>query len=187
MKYANQINLALAVVGVLVVLYALSVTFLAPSPSTRLNIQQLVQEGSRKVRAMPSADTSPVLRNSTTTARSSLVGVPGAQPARTPASGIVGLPGGLNRTPPASGALPSTRSNRIGTARGLGSPPPPGSSGSLNPDPNEDESSSYNRAQPTWNLNRPPDGAESAKRGMNDNNTPTPPTRSSMPVQQRRP
>jgi hypothetical protein len=195
LKYANQINLALAVVGVVVVLYALSATFLAPSPSATLNIEQLVREGSTRVEARPpSTDLAPVMRNSTTTAGGGIVGIPEAS-----STGVVGVPGrsvqpsGASNPrrslPGGSRELPSTRAVRIGSApnTGPGSRAPGAGPGSVNQDPDDQGSSSYNRAQPTWNRQRPPAGAESAKRGTNDGNTPTPPTRSSMPVQQRRP
>lgn len=193
MKYANQINLTLAAAGVMVVLYALSMTFLSSSPSATLNVQQLVREGSTRVVARPpSTDVTPMMRNSTTSARGSLVSGLGGQ--GTQSSGVVGMPGpGDSGSPPtrrtpAGGTrtLPSTRSVRVGNAADTspGSRSPEAAPDSVNQD---EDSPTYDTGRPVVIRQRPPAGAESAKRGTSPSDTPAPPTRASMPVQQRRP
>lgn len=196
MKYANQINLVLAVAGVLVALYALSATFLAPSPRVTLNVEQLAQEGAARVgNRVPQTDVSPVLRNSTTTARGSIAGGRSFPSDEASPSGVVGVPGGTRRpTPsvanrsPLAGArpLPSSRSVRIGSRPDTspGSRAASAEPGPMNPN---DDAPSFDPTRPPQVRQRPPAGAEAAKRGMSDSGTPTPPTRSSVPVQQRRP
>ena len=195
MKYVNQINMALAAAGVLVVLYVLSLTFLGSSPTATLNVDQLIQQSSTRVPSRtPATEVPSVLHNSTTTANGAVVGGAGSPAGDARSSGVVGVPGGMGRAPavtrrtppPANRTLPSSRAVQIGNspADRPGSRAPVTEADSPNPD---EESPAFNSARPNTVLQRPPAGAEAAKRDSSGTDTPTPPTRASMPVQQRRP
>lgn len=198
MKYANQLNILLALGGVAVVIYAVSVTYLGPEPVVSLDIETAPRQSrERSAARRPVADVPPVLRGSTTTQDRS---VEVSQRTRmTPsASAVVGRSqnlttrrtSGTGRRTIQGPRSPSTSAPRV--VRPV--PNPQTGAGRIDRRSPPFQSSPRDRALSSGQaadratgddrLRQPPPGAEAAKRDSGSGPL-APPIRSSMPARPR--
>lgn len=203
MKYANQVNILLAVIGVVVVAYTFGITFFSASANVNLEIGSLAPDGTR------SNEASPALLNDSTTR----LGAVETQRTQSSQRSSATNPKPVWRGPvgTAAGAAAANRVGRVPTSNlpvwkgptppesmpGVGSqqqrtqpqqpamnrtPTRPQRQPSRSPGTNPFQSSTADDGGPSSQVSRPgpPPGAESAKRGP-DPDAPAPPVRSSMP------
>lgn len=203
MKYANQVNILLAVIGVVVVAYTFGLTFFSAAPTVNLEIGSLAPDRVRSNEASPA-----LLSDSTTrlgavetqrTQNTQRQGTMNQKPVwRGPvgtatgaaAAGRVGrvptsnLPVWKGPVPPES--VPSVGSQQERTFQQQPAvnrtPARPQRQPSRGPESNPFQSGTASDGGPAGQVSRPgpPPGAEAAKRGP-DPDAPPPPVRSSMP------
>jgi len=200
-KYINQINFALAAVGIVIVGYSLSQTLLAPEVRSDLDLDQLRQIQPRIIEQPEATEAPAALMNATSTARSAAVPVRESRPkppAERPESSA--QPAIAGRNAPAPAPAPSRRNfqpqapstpvwlgdrNERAKRRGSGVVTPR-SAITAQPALPPQGGVRGSGGRPTGSLIRPPAGAEGYKRdGTND--PAAPPVRSSMAQTPRRP
>jgi hypothetical protein len=186
-KYINHINLLLAVVGVAVVLYALSQTFFSPPRQATIDIQELQRRGSQEAAQRRSTDPVTIFRGAATTQISSSE-VSTSRPPRQPA--VVGVPRvdptrGIVGASPRPGIqdqrLPGSSPVRIGQRPETAAPVPfVVQEDGL--DIEDDDVEARPQRPRTGALTQPPVGVEAEKRDAGSDPPAAPPVRSSMPV-----